>query len=66
MKRRDFMAGVAVAAMLQKTVGAQQADAVRRVAMLVLEANEDDPFFERRIAGTREGYGTSAGSKAGT
>ena len=35
MKRREFMAGVAVAAMLQKTVGAQQADAVRRVAMLV-------------------------------
>jgi len=55
MKRRDFIAGLAVAAMLPQAVRAQQADAVRRVAILVAEATEDDPYFEGRIAGMREG-----------
>ena len=43
MKRRDFIASVAAASMLPKTVRAQQTDAVRRVAILVGEAIEDDP-----------------------
>ena len=54
MKRRDFIAGVA-AAMLPKAIRAQQADAVRRVAILVAEATEDDPDYEGRIAGIKEG-----------
>jgi hypothetical protein len=55
MKRRDFIAGVAVAATLPRAIGAQEANAVRRVAMLVAEVNEDDPYYEGRIAGMREG-----------
>jgi putative tryptophan/tyrosine transport system substrate-binding protein len=55
MKRREFIAGVAMAAMLPKPAFAQQTNAMRRVAMLVAEANEDDPFYEGRIAGMREG-----------
>ena len=55
MKRRDFIAGVAAAWMLPKTVRAQQKDAVRRVAILVGEAIEDDPYYEGRITGMREG-----------
>ena len=55
MKRRDFIAGVAAASMLPKTIRAQQTDAVRRVAILVGEAIEDDPYYEGRIAGLREG-----------
>jgi putative tryptophan/tyrosine transport system substrate-binding protein len=55
MKRRDFIAGVAVAAMLPRAIRAQQANPVRRVAMLVAEVNEDDPYYEGRIAGMREG-----------
>ena len=55
MKRRDFIAGVAAASMLPKTIRAHQTDAVRRVAILVGEAIEDDPYYETRIAGMREG-----------
>ena len=55
MKRRDFIAAAAVAAMLPKIVRAQQTNAVHRIGMLVAEANEDDPFYEGRIAGMKEG-----------
>jgi putative ABC transport system substrate-binding protein len=55
MKRRDFIASVAAASMLPKTVRAQQTDAVRRVAILVGEAIEDDPYYEGRITGMKEG-----------
>ena len=55
MKRRDFIAGVAVAAMLPKASPAQQANPIRRVAIIVGEAIEDDPYYEGRIAGVREG-----------
>ena len=41
--------------MLPRAIRAQQANAVRRVAMLVAEVNEDDPYYEGRIAGMREG-----------
>ncbi|MFZ0764716.1 ABC transporter substrate-binding protein [Bradyrhizobium sp.] len=46
---------MAAASMLPKTIRAQQTDAVRRVAILVGEAIEDDPYYEGRIAGLREG-----------
>ncbi|HZR76159.1 ABC transporter substrate-binding protein [Bradyrhizobium sp.] len=55
MKRRDFIAGATLATMLPKIVRAQQADAVRRVAILVAEVGEDDPDYEGRIAAIREG-----------
>jgi putative ABC transport system substrate-binding protein len=55
MKRRDFIVGVAAAPMLPKILRAQQADAVRRVAVLVAEATDGDLYYERRIAGLKEG-----------
>jgi len=55
MKRRDFIAGVAAAAFWPKIVRAQQTDTVRRVAILVAEATQDDPYYEGRIAGLKEG-----------
>ena len=55
MKRRDFIAGVAAASILPQTIRAQQTDGVRRVAILVGEATENDPYYEGRIAGVREG-----------
>ena len=55
MKRREFIAGAAAASMLPKPIRAQQANTARRVAMLVAEANEDDPFYEGRIAGMKDG-----------
>jgi putative tryptophan/tyrosine transport system substrate-binding protein len=55
MKRRDFIAGAAAVAMQPQIVRAQQANAVRRVAIIVGEATEDDPYYEGRIAGVREG-----------
>jgi len=55
MKRREFITGVAVAAMLPRAIRAQQTDTVRRVAILVSEATQDDPYYEGRIAGLKEG-----------
>ena len=55
MRRRDFMAGVAAVAMLSQVARAQKADTVRRVAIIVGESTEDDPYYEGRIAGVREG-----------
>jgi putative ABC transport system substrate-binding protein len=55
MRRREFVTGAAAATFLPFAVRAQQADAVRRVAILVGEAIEDDPYYEGRIAGVREG-----------
>ncbi len=55
MKRRDFIAGVAAGSMLPKAVRAQQTDTVRRVAIIVGEATQDDPYYEGRIAGMKEG-----------
>jgi putative tryptophan/tyrosine transport system substrate-binding protein len=55
MERREFITGIAIATILPRAIVAQQANGVRRVAMLVAEANEDDPFYEGRIAGMREG-----------
>lgn len=55
MKRREFVTGAAAATFLPFAVRAQHADAARRVAIIVGEATEDDPYYEGRIAGVREG-----------
>jgi len=55
MKRREFVTGAAAATFLPFAVRAQQANAARRVAIFVGEAVEDDPYYEGRIAGMREG-----------
>jgi putative ABC transport system substrate-binding protein len=54
MRRREFIAGAA-AAMLPLAVQAQQIDAVRRVGILIAEATADDPYYEARLAGMRDG-----------
>jgi putative tryptophan/tyrosine transport system substrate-binding protein len=54
MKRRDFVAGLGAATVLPTVVLAQQKDHSRRVDILVAEATEDDPYYERRIATIRD------------
>lgn len=57
MRRRQFIAGAA-AALLPLPARAQQAPpagAVRRVGILIAEATEDDPYYEGRLAGMRDG-----------
>jgi putative tryptophan/tyrosine transport system substrate-binding protein len=53
MRRREFIAGAA--ALLPLTVHAQQSEAIRRVAILIAETTEDDPYYEGRLAGLKEG-----------
>ncbi len=56
MRRRDFVAGSAAAAAMLPLAGrAQQADPSRRVSILLAEAIEDDPYYEARLTGLREG-----------
>jgi putative ABC transport system substrate-binding protein len=55
MRRRELFAGVAAAAFLPIAVRAQRAETVRRVDILVAETTADDPFYERRVAGIRDG-----------
>ena len=55
MKRREFIAGAAAAAMLPSAARAQRSDAKRRVGILIAEAVEDDPYYEGRLAGLRQG-----------
>jgi putative ABC transport system substrate-binding protein len=52
MRRREFIAGAA--ALLPLAVRAQQ-ETMRRVAILLTEATEDDPYYEGRLAGLRGG-----------
>ena len=54
MRRREFVAGVA-ATVLPLAARAQRLELTRRVDMLIAEAIEDDPYYERRVAGVREG-----------
>ena len=54
MRRREFVAGVA-ATVLPLAARAQRVELTRRVDMLIAEAIEDDPYYERRVAGVREG-----------
>jgi putative ABC transport system substrate-binding protein len=55
MKRRKFILGSAAAALLPLAVRAQRAEPVRRVDILIAETIEDDPFYEGRVTGIREG-----------
>jgi putative ABC transport system substrate-binding protein len=56
MRRREFVAGsAAAAAMLPLVARAQLADPVHHVSILFAEAIEDDPYYEARLAGLREG-----------
>jgi putative tryptophan/tyrosine transport system substrate-binding protein len=55
MTRRGFIAGAAATAMLPLAIRAQQAVSPRRVAILIAEVTEDDPYYEGRVAGVREG-----------
>ena len=54
MKRRDFIAGLGVAAAWLVVARAQQADRVRRVGVLMPSA-ADDPQWQPRIAGFLQG-----------
>lgn len=47
MRRREFIAGSAAAALLPIAIRAQRAERVRRVDVLFAEAMEDDPYYER-------------------
>lgn len=55
MKRRDFIAGLGATVVLPSVVLAQQNGQSRRVDILVAEATEDDPYYERRITTIRDG-----------
>jgi len=54
MRRREFVAGIGAAAAWPVAVLAQ-AERVRQVGILVAEAIEDDPYYEGRITGLKEG-----------
>jgi putative ABC transport system substrate-binding protein len=55
MRRREFIAGTAAAVVLSSAARVQQAEAMRRVGILVAEVAEDDPYYEGRLAGLRQG-----------
>jgi putative ABC transport system substrate-binding protein len=55
MRRREFVAGVAAAALLPSAVRAQGAKSARRVDILVAEAIENDPYYESPLKAVREG-----------
>ncbi len=55
MHRREFIAGLGATVALPSVVLAQQNGQSRRVDILVAEAIEDDPYYERRIATIRDG-----------
>jgi putative ABC transport system substrate-binding protein len=54
MRRRELIAGLGAAAVMPWAVSAQQAGQIRRVALLIGEANEDDPEYEKRISAFKE------------
>lgn len=54
MRRREFISGASAAVMLPEIARAQQTVA-RRVGILIAEAIEDDPYYEGRLAGLRQG-----------
>ena len=54
MRRREFVAGVVAAALLPMAAAAQRIGAMRRVGVLIAEAVEDDPYYERRLTAIKE------------
>ena len=54
MRRREFIAGGVAAAALPSAVRGQRSGPVR-VDILVAEAIEDDPYYEKRLAAVRNG-----------
>jgi putative tryptophan/tyrosine transport system substrate-binding protein len=55
MRRREFVLGSAAAAVLPFAARAQRLEPMRRVDILIAEAIADDPFYEGRVIGIREG-----------
>jgi len=55
MRRREFVAGVCATVALPATAIGQRAQQVRQVGILIAEAIEDDPYYEGRVAGLKEG-----------
>jgi ABC-type uncharacterized transport system substrate-binding protein len=49
MNRREFIASVAMTAMLSAAARAQQTERPRRVDVLLAELTEDDPYYEGRL-----------------
>ena len=54
MRRREFVAGAIVAAVLPIAGRAQQSDRMRRIGILMAEATEGDPYYENRLVAVRE------------
>jgi putative ABC transport system substrate-binding protein len=54
MRRRELIAALGAAAVMPWAVHAQQPGQLRRVALLIGEANEDDPEYEKRILAFKE------------
>jgi putative tryptophan/tyrosine transport system substrate-binding protein len=54
MRRRELFAVLGAAAAMPWAVRAQQGGQFRRVALLIGEANEDDPEYEKRISAFTE------------
>ena len=54
MRRRELIAALGAAAVMPWAVHAQPPDQLRRVALLIGEANEDDPEYEKRISAFKE------------
>src|SRR3954447_6303297 len=54
MRRREFIAGSAAAALLPLPARAQRVQSMRRVDILIAEAIEDDPYYEKRLTAIKE------------
>ena len=54
MRRRELIAALGAAAVMPWAVHAQPPGQLRRVALLIGEANEDDPEYEKRILAFKE------------
>jgi putative ABC transport system substrate-binding protein len=54
MRRREFAAGIAAAALLPLTVRAQRAEPVRLIEILFAEVIADDPYYESRLTAIRQ------------
>jgi putative ABC transport system substrate-binding protein len=55
MRRREFLSGVFGAIATASAARAQRTETARRVHILVAEAIEDDPYYERRLEAVTKG-----------